>query len=147
MSTRIELWVYRRLMPDLAEMGVQGARILCAVAFKTEDDYTETEWAIIDTGSPLSIIPQWVWKQCPVIIRKDHDIRGLVPKEECVLRASFGEITCCLLDEHNVTDDLTIEVDFVYSDELPIILGLRDLLERGVVYLDCQNDQAYLEMS
>jgi hypothetical protein len=54
-STKIKLQIYRRSISELAEMDVQGVRILCAVLFKTDDGYTEAKWAIIDTGEEIPI--------------------------------------------------------------------------------------------
>lgn len=134
-------------MPSLAEYGVQGIRILCKVAFKTDDGYTEPEeYAIIDTGSPISIIPPRVWATSKVKILKDYKITGLVDKEECRLPVSFGELTCCLLDEENITDEFPIKADLAYTDELPIILGFSDLLDEIVIHIDCKSDFAYLEV-
>lgn len=145
MSTKIKLQIYRRSISELAEMDVQGVRILCAVLFKTDDGYTEAKWAIIDTGSALSIIPQSVWKRCSVQTYKDYEIRGLVPKEECSQWVCFGEITCRLFDEHHVTGPIVMKADLAYTDDVPIILGFKDLLEEISIYIACKKDVAYLE--
>jgi hypothetical protein len=134
-------------MPSLAEYRVQGIRILCKVAFKTDGGYSEPEeYAIIDTGSPISIIPPRVWATSKVRVLKDYKITGLVDKEECKLPVSFSELTCRLLDEENITGDLSIKADLAYTDELPIILGFSDLLDEIVIHIDCKNDLAYLEV-
>jgi len=117
------------------------------VAFKTDDGYTEPkEYAIIDTGSPIAIIPPRVWATSKAKVLKDYKITGLVDKEECRLTVSFGELACCLLDEGNITDEFPIKADLAYTDELPIILGFADLLDEIAIHIDCKNDFAYLEV-
>lgn len=145
MSTKLKLWIYRHPISELAEMDVQGVRILCAVLFKTDGGYTEARWAIIDTGSALSIIPQSIWKRCSIQTHKDYEIRGLVPKEECSQLVCFGEITCRLFDEHHITDPIVMKADLAYTDDVPIILGFKDLLEEIPIHIACKKDIAYLE--
>jgi hypothetical protein len=145
-SIKIKLVITRALIPSLAEFGVQGVRVVGKVVFKTNNGYSEPRYAIIDTGSPISIIPPRVRTTSKVKILKDYKITGLVDKEECKLPVSFSELTCRLLDEENITDDLPIKADLAYTDELPIILGFADLLDEIVIYIDCKNDCAYLKV-
>lgn len=146
MSTRIRLTIHRRTIPDLAEYNVQGIRILCLVSFKNAVGYTKPEWGIIDTGAPISVVPMRIWSNLPYERMKDYEIRGVVPKEECAQPVHFGTITCRLLDEESETGDLTIRADLAYTDDLPIILGLLDLLEKAVVHINCKTDLAYLQI-
>lgn len=146
MSTKIRLTIHRRTIPDLAEYDVQGLRFLCLVSFKSAAGYTKPQWGIVDTGAPISVVPRRIWSSLPHERLKDYEIRGIVPKEECAQPVCFGAVTCRLLDEEGETGELTIRADLAYTDDLPIILGLLDLLEKAVIHTNCRRDVAYLQI-
>jgi len=145
-STGIRLWLYTRRIPDLAPLEVEAVRALCAITFRTARGYTKAEWALIDTGSPLSIIPRRVWQQCEVEMLKSYSIRGLVAKEDCVLPVTFGRITCRLMDEQGATQDFCIGADLADTNDVPIVLGFRDALTAGVLHIDGRQVRGYLEL-
>ncbi len=76
---------------------------------------------------------------------KDYSIRGLVAKEDCVLPVTFSRITCCLLDEQWATQDFCIDADLADTDDVPIVLGFKDVLTAGVLHIDGRHKRGYLE--
>ena len=68
MSIKINLLF--REFPDLEllEQGIyiKGLRLYCGIRFKTSDDITDMIDGIIDTGSPVSVVPKKIWTQCIV---------------------------------------------------------------------------------
>ncbi|MGQ9628627.1 MAG: hypothetical protein ACUVV0_17205, partial [Anaerolineae bacterium] len=133
MSTRINLFIEKLPMRSPVK-GTEAIRILCGVTFRTIGGYTHVEYGIIDTGSPISIIPLRIWSFSKARTLGDYEISGLVDKEECRLAVSYGQITCRLFDDENISPELEIHADFAYTDRLPIILGLKDLLENTIIY-------------
>ncbi len=136
MSTKIGLTLHRRSLLDLARHNVQGVRLLCLTSFKHVAGYTKPEWGIIDTGAPISVVPMRIWSNLPHQALEDYEIWGIVPKEECAQPVRFGTLTCRLLDRENETEDLTIKADLAYTDDIPLILGFLDLMEKAVLHVN-----------
>lgn len=131
--------------PDLVDVDIKIIRLFCEVAFKCGDDYTDSYSAILDTGAPVSVIPYQIWSKLKVNCLKEYKIRGIVPKRKCKLPVTVGEVSCILLDKEQSTDDIKIKSYLAYSNEIPLIIGFKDLLDRFGVYLSFKKDLAYLE--
>lgn len=146
MSTRhIKLYFSKFDNPDLIDIELGIIRLFCEIAFVTEEGYTDSYSAILDTGAPVSVIPYRIWSKLKVNEIKDYAIRGIVPKRECSLPVTIGEISCILLDKEQSTEKIKVKSYLAYSDEVPLIIGFKDLLDSFGIYLDFRKNQAYLE--
>lgn len=72
MSTKIEL--YFKSYPDLELIGqniaIAHTRLLTDVEFLQKDGtWSNVRPALIDTGSPVSLVPLEIWGKCPVQIK------------------------------------------------------------------------------
>lgn len=132
---------------ELADRGTKShiIRLFVDVQLKTKDDWTEPYPAILDTGAHASLIPFKVWSECLVNFTVDYVVRGVVPKEECVLPVLIGDISCVLVDRERQTDELKISAYLALTDDVPFVIGFWDLLERFKLYMDYRNKEAYLE--
>ncbi len=147
MSTKIRL-IFQSLPPDPQNaLSVPVIRLLGRAFFKTWDGYTLPFTAIIDTGSPTSVIPFRIWARCAVETLGEDKIFGFVDKEECAISVTSGYVTCVLYDEeHNQSGDLRIRADLAATSEVPFILGFHDVLERGRLVCDYRQGEAFLEI-
>lgn len=99
MSTkRISLHFRKFDNPDLVDLDIGIIRLFCEAAFVSKEGYTDSYSAILDTGAPVSVIPYQIWSMVEVNEIRDYAIRGVVPKRECSLPVTIGEISCILLD-------------------------------------------------
>ncbi|MBC8229349.1 hypothetical protein H8E77_07380 [bacterium] len=146
MSTKISLYFIERIMPDYADLDISAIRLCCDVAFRTASGITAPYRAIIDTGAPLSLLPLYVWKQCKVKKIRDSAIRGVVPRPECILPVTLADITCMLVDGRNKTSELPIKAQLAHTDEVPLVIGFRDLLDNVELYIDYKREAAYLTL-
>ena len=70
---------------------------------------------------------------------------GLVAKEECTVPVLVGEIIGKLVDMRNSTGEYKFIAYFTITDEFPVIVGFRELLENVRLYVDCRAKEAWVE--
>lgn len=147
MSTRIELYFREFPVPQLAAKGVdiRVIRLFVDVRFRTHSGWTEPYSALLDTGSPILVVPLKVWSECLVNLDTDYVMRGIVPKEECSLPVLVGKIPCVLADRKGQSEELTVNAYFTLSDEVPLVVGFNGLLEKFKLCMDYSVKKAYLE--
>ena len=63
----------------------QGIRLLTVVQFMTSQGWSNPESAIVNTGAPISLVPQKIWRRCVTKVIGETELRGVVSKKECVL--------------------------------------------------------------
>lgn len=63
---QIELFFKEYFDLELLEKGFKQKllRLFVNVAFKQKDGWSQNFSAIVDTGSPLSVLPQGLWREC-----------------------------------------------------------------------------------
>ncbi|MFC1713445.1 hypothetical protein ACFL6S_07255 [Candidatus Poribacteria bacterium] len=132
---------------DLIAKGAKShiIRLFIDVRFRTRDGWTKPYPAILDTGAHATLIPFRIWSKCPVSITTDHVVRGVVPKEECSLPILIGDISCVLTDREQQSEELMISAYLALTDEIPLVVGFWDLLEKFKIYMDYRSKEAYLE--
>jgi len=149
-STRINLEINREIRDKKLEKKLSSlepiTRIKTRIQFKTKSGYSNKWSAIIDTGAHTSILPFHVWKDIEIEVLCEHKIYGLIPKKECGIPVLIANIKGFLLDEFgNKTKELKFLSCLAYNDDIDILLGFRDLLNNLKLFIDVQNDKAYLE--
>ena len=50
-----------------------------------------------------------------------------------------------LEDENGATPDFRLRADLVYNDDLPLMLGFLDVLERGLLHVHASANDSFLE--
>ena len=145
MSTRIGLG-FRRL-PDVEFLhrGIFHIRLLCRVELQTLTENVLVRHAIVDTGSPLCLIPSDLWEQVQTQQFEATRIGGLMSKKECAIPARVGILAMTLLDPHGHRQRLTVRAFLAQTTDVPLILGFQDCLEKATVHLSCPRNEAWLE--
>ena len=151
MSTKIFLDFKSNIDLELLKDGVrlELIRILAKIRFATKQGWTDYYKAILDTGSPTSIIPFSIWqeiKTMPLSTRKIK-LHGIGSKEESTISGKMANLTCALLDEKFSSPPLTIKAYLVEDDSVPLILGFDGILTRSKFFCDYKNKTAYLKIS
>lgn len=131
--------------PDLVDIDIGIIRLFCEVAFVSRGGYTDSYSAILDTGAPVSVIPFHIWSMSEFKKIKEYSVSGIVPKRECFLPVTIGEVSCILLDEEQSTDNIKVKSYLAHTDEIPLIIGFKDLLDKFGLYLNFRKNIAYLE--
>ena len=147
MSTRLALTVKRLPDIELVDHGFWLQRVLCVVRFPLAQGWSGPYHAIVDTGAPTSIIPRSLWSQTRVRTLKSFPLQGLVARKECVIPVTAGIVSALLEDRDNRQIKRTFRAYLAQVDEVPLILGMQDLLEDGKLLLDLRGHSAWLEFS
>ena len=119
-------------------------RLWCGIKFETDNGLTATYPAIVDTGAHISLIPKRIWSTSKVKILADHYVRGLIPKPECKMGVKVGEISGYLVDQEGITSKYKSSSYLAPTNDVPIIMGFRELLTKFRVCFDYP-DEAWLE--
>ncbi|MDP3723178.1 MAG: hypothetical protein Q8R91_06770 [Candidatus Omnitrophota bacterium] len=145
MSIRLALTVKRLPDVELIDRGFWLVRVLCDVRFPLRQGLSDPYPAIIDTGAPTSIIPLSLWSQTHVRRLKPFLLQGLVARKECAISVTAGIIGAVLEDLQGRQLRRSFRTYLAQTDEVPLILGMQDMLEDGKVFLDLKAQTAWLE--
>ena len=63
----------------------KGIRLFTMAQFLTAKGWTISEIVIIDTGAPITLLPNRIWKRIQTEIIGETKLRGIIPKKECSL--------------------------------------------------------------
>ena len=125
--------------------GIDIVRLRCYVQFEKRTGEISIYDAIVDTGAFISLIPFSIWKDVEVDRLADHRVEGLIPKTECSIPVIIGKIGLMLVDEEYQTEKIDTHAYLALTDEIPLILGFKDLLSSFKVCFDYKENSAWLE--
>lgn len=148
MSTRIEF--YFKSYPDLElieqNIVIAHTRLLIDVEFFQQDGtWSNVRPALIDIGSPVSLIPVELWKKCSVRIKGTTTIGGLVRRKRCLLDVKVGEISLRFRDRNTMTDMLSATVYLAPVKTVPLIIGFESILKQADIFFSFTRNEAYME--
>ena len=127
-------------------INVRVIRLIGRVRFWTGTDWTADREAIIDTGSPVSLLPFSLWQGIEAeILSTAVPLRGLAPQRTATVTARLAEITATFRDGENVSPPLVMRAYLVDSDKIPLLIGFEDVLTACLLVSDFPSDIAYLE--
>ena len=144
-STKISLWIDRetrdleleKKIPDLKPI----MRLKGAVLFTGKD---VPDIAIIDTGAHISLIPFQTWEGLNVDVIAEHYTAGVVPGE--TMPVKVGYVKAILLDEFgNESKEIRFMAYLALTNNVNLLLGVRDILEQFALHIDFVKDEAYLQ--
>lgn len=145
MSTRLALTVKRLPDLELIDHGFWLQRVLCDLRFLSSNGLTDPYPAIVDTGAPTSIIPRSLWSRTTVRQLKSFPLQGLVARKECAISVTAGIISAVLEDPAGHQLKRSFRAYLAQTDEVPLILGMQDVLEEAKLHVDLKADTAWLE--
>lgn len=121
-------------------------RLIAHVCFGTSTDWSPYRPGIIDTGAAVSLLPLQIWKDIEYDVIGTVRVGGIVGRDECRIPAQLARVTCALSDGSNVGGPLTIHAYLAESNEVPLLLGVSDLIERGHLSAELKKGRAFLEI-
>lgn len=147
MSIKVPLTLVEVPDAELIDYGVIPLRILCTIDFeyKDKDSAIPAVTAILDTGATLSVIPKKIWESCKHRILGPSYIAGIVKAETYKIDSQVGIITLILADTIGRRHNITIRAQFASTNEVPLLLGVHGLLDRGDVHLEIKKNNSWIE--
>ncbi len=109
------------------------------VRFKgTNENWTEKLFTLIfDTGASITLLPTEMANYLGLIKFVEHEMTGVVRREECKLPVNMSRIRIRLEDDRgNVSPELEIWVAISRIEETPFLLGMRDIIDRFSITID-----------
>ncbi len=145
--SRISLLIYRGAHPVAAQIGYtfSATRIVARVALKTPSGWTSYEPGIVDTGATVSLFPARTWRAADCQIIGDVQVGGVIPLDQCRIRAKLARVSCALSDGTTLIGPFNIHAYLAESDEVPLLLGVSDLIESGTLLVSMAKNQATFE--
>jgi hypothetical protein len=149
MSTRINLHFIEAVLSELSDDEEYIlTRLMGWVVFKTPRGWSIPMDAIIDTGAHTSILPKSIWKSIRAKKTGTFDIQGISSKTECRVPCDVGKITAQFIDESgNVSKELKMTAFLALTDEVPLIIGFKDILSEFNVCFNRKKNIAFLDES
>lgn len=121
-------------------------RIFCSALYEAESGHI-LQKALVDTGAIVSLLPKRIWKKLKIDFVGEHTVKGIVKKQECVLPVKIGVLNCKLVDDENETPSINILAYCVDSDDVPVIMGMKDALDKFKIEIDIKTGTGYLVFS
>jgi predicted aspartyl protease len=143
MLVRLFFRVYRDKDLENKVQGLDIIRLKALIRFKTPGGWTNPYEALVDTGAPLTLIPPFIWEKLQWTKLADHATGGIAGGAVSV---QVARVTGQVLDRSgHVTQELKIIAFLSASDEVPLIIGFKDLLESFENKFDYRKGVAYLK--
>ncbi len=149
-SIKLQLGIRNFIDYDL-EKAVPGmgtiTRVRCGVQFKTSGGWSRIRIGIVDTGGHTTVIQYAFWSNADVKLLGKHVLKGVVPKSGCEIPVKIGKISCQLVDElDNKSGDAEVRAYLAEVNTVPLIIGIRDLLENWHIELDIGKRIGFIEI-
>jgi len=117
-------------------------RLIARVSFRTpEGGWTNPRRALIDTGSPVSVIPRSIWQNAAHAFLTGETTIGI---GGMTVSGRLGLVTLCLQDDQTISPPLRVKADLIGDDSLPLILGFSDVLTQVTLVSDFYANLAYV---
>ena len=147
MNKRIQFFFYIEPVID-AKSGVElhkGIRLLAVVQFMTSVAWSKPESAIVDTGAPISLIPHKIWRKCITKVIGETELRGVIPKKECVMPVEVATIELRLIDPKYATETIETKAYLAPNDNVPLVIGFEKLLSEFDISFSYHTQDAFIE--
>lgn len=147
MSTKINLHFVDAVLSELSDDEEYIlTRLMGWIVFKTQRGWSTPMDAIIDTGAHTSILPKSIWKNIKVKKIGSYDIQGISSKTECRIPCHVGQITSRFIDETGgISKKLEMKAFLAFTDEVPLIIGFKDILSEFKVCFNRKKNIAFLD--
>lgn len=128
-----------------AGLKVRIVRLLGSVCFKTTTGWTELYEAIIDTGNPITIIPQTIHQQIfsQILHRNKIELIGI---GQGSVQGQLASVIMSFQDRQASSSPLQAKAYLLDDNSTPLIIGYEDGLTEFRMVSDYPQQQAYVEI-
>jgi hypothetical protein len=145
MSIKVRLYWKTKLNPLHLANGihVRIIRLYVPVGFRETAGWSMPVNAIIDIGSPVTVLPRRIWQAMQNI----QYLSGTVPLGgvgKGVVLARLAKIELAFLSTQKEIVELTIKAYLAEDDAVPLLLGIEDLMTNARLVCDYPKNKAFL---
>lgn len=147
MSIKIDLEFETKLDSDLFSVGIsiRLIRLIASLRLKTAEAWTDPYKAIIDTGSPITLIPEHVWEKVSVKWISPGSIQ-LTGLGSGGVSGKLAEVVMVFLDKKGLSPPISLKAFLVDSDTVPLIIGFEDVLTDIKMVCDYKSKIAFFQI-
>ena len=115
----------------------RAIRLMVPVSLRMlKEGWIEPEYATINTGSHVSIIPHYIWTNAHHRFISDETEMGIGGN---IVTGRLGWVTLRLHDEETISPPLSVKANLIDDDSLPLNLPPLSKRENPVRFFWCQN--------
>ncbi len=123
----------------------KGIRLLTVMQFLAVKGWGEPEIAIVDTGAPISLVPYRIWRKYINEVIGETELRGVIPKKECVMPVKVAIVRIRLVDPEYTTEEIELKAYLALSEDVPLIIGFENLLSEFNIFCSYRTQNAFIE--
>jgi hypothetical protein len=146
-STNIELEFESHVDLDFLERGfaVNLVRINASVQLQTDGGWTGKYKALVDTGNPISIVPNSLWRKAKIsqVLSDRSDVQGIGGGKAS---GKLGELNLVLVDKNNVSPVIRAKAFLLEDDSVPFLIGFEDIMTEIKLVCDYAGKTASFEI-
>ena len=148
MSTKIRLYWRTSTDSRLQPQGVfvRVVRLYAHIGLREQHGWSRPIEAIVDTGSPLTLLPRKIWQTIQVA----EFLSDAVPLQgvgKGTLSARLANVELAFLSTRSDIVELRVKAYLADDDSVPLLLGVEDLLTRARMTCDYPKGKAFLQIS
>jgi len=145
--TTIELEFETHIDLDFFEQGiaVHLIRLTASVQLQTIEGWTGKYKALVDTGNPISIIPNSVWSKAKIsqVLSDKSDLHGIGGGK---ISGKLGEVTLLFADRKTISPLIKAKALLLDDDSVPFLIGFEDVLTDIKLVCDYKTKTSFFEI-
>jgi len=129
MSTKISLQFKTKYDGELLQHGlhVRIIRVITSAGFKTPNGWTIPFNAIVDTGNPVTILPEIAHRHIERKVLYPHPV-SLYGVGKGQVSARLAEVEMLFVGQRKNSPSLRLKAYLLPDDSLPVLIGFEDIL-------------------
>jgi hypothetical protein len=146
-STSIELEFETHIDLDFVEQGiaVHLIRLTASLQLQTREGWTRKYKALVDTGNPISVIPNSVWSKGKInwILSHRSDLLGIGGGK---VSGKLGEVTLVLVDKKTASPPIKAKAFLLDDDSVPFLIGFEDIMTDIKLVCDYKSKTSFFQI-
>jgi len=146
-STSIELEFETHIDLDFVEQGIAEhlIRLTASLQLQTREGWTRKYKALVDTGNPISVIPNSVWSKGKInwILSHRSDLLGIGGGK---VSGKLGEVTLVLVDKKTASPPIKAKALLLDDDSVPFLIGFEDIMTDIKLVCDDESKTSFFQI-
>jgi hypothetical protein len=146
-STSIELEFETHIDLDFVGQGiaVHLIRLTASLQLQTSEGWTRKYKALVDTGNPISVIPNSVWSKGKInwILSHRSDLLGIGGGK---VSGKLGEVTLVLVDKKTASPPIKAKALLLDDDSVPFLIGFEDIMTDIKLVCDYKSKTSFFQI-